>query len=62
MAKKYRVIAKEPQQYRTTYQRLSFDDVVRIKKSKDGKYTTLVFSDGGTSRRLTRLIESIKEI
>lgn len=57
----FKVIAKEPQQYRRTYQRLSFNDVVEIRQSKDGKYTTLIFTDGGKSRRLTRLIESITE-
>lgn len=55
-----KVIVKEPQQYRSTYQRLSFDDVVDLRQSKDGKYTTLIFADGGKSRRLTRLIESVQ--
>ena len=51
-----KVIVKEPQQYRESYRRVLFTDVESVKEH--GQYTTITFTDGKKSKRLTRLIVS----
>jgi len=53
-----KVIVKEPQQYRESYRRVLFTDVESVKEH--GQYTTLTFTDGKRTKRLTRLIVSIE--
>ena len=36
-----------------------YNDVASVVVSKDGKYTTLVFTDGGKVKKLSRLITEI---
>ena len=54
-----KVYALEHKQY-GGYRGIVYNDVADTKVSKDGKYTTLIFSDGSKVKKLTRLITSIE--
>lgn len=52
------VHALEHKQY-GGYRSIIYHDVVDIKTSADGKYTTLVFSDGAKVKKLSKLIKEV---
>ncbi len=54
-----KVLALEHKQY-GGYRAISYPDVIKLSKSKDGKRTTLHFADGGKVTKLTRLITWIE--
>lgn len=51
-----KVEALEHKQY-GGYRAIVYNDVVNLKKSKDEKYTTLIFADGSKIKKLSRLIK-----
>lgn len=51
-----KVSALEHKQY-GGYRAIVYNDVISTKLSRDGKYTTLLFSDGGKVKKLTRLLQ-----
>ncbi len=53
-----KVNALEHKQY-GGYRAIVYNDVMSTRLSKDGKYTTLIFSDGGKVKKLTRLLRNI---
>ena len=55
-----KVRALEHRQY-GGYRAILYHDVTETKLSKNGKYLTLVFSDGGKVRKLSELIIEITE-
>lgn len=54
-----KVEALEHKQY-GGYRAIAYHDVIDTKVSKDGKYTTLIFADGGKVKKLTRLIKKVE--